>query len=100
MYSLTVRRFERLDDHTVLTFGRGRYALEGGGFAEGRLYWLDDFRDGLIYRALVFMQRPEQDAPTRNARRRTRTPPPDAREALPGNQPAAVACWAGAAFGR
>ena len=56
LYDARVRRFEWLDETTVLTFGQGRYALEGGGYAEGRLYWLDEFLDGLIYRAQVFMQ--------------------------------------------
>jgi hypothetical protein len=56
VYYATIRRFEWLDDRTVLTFGRGRYALEGGGYAESRLYWLDEFEDGLIRRAHVFMR--------------------------------------------
>jgi hypothetical protein len=48
LYDATVRRFEWLDDRTVLAFGHARYALPGGGHAEGRMYWLDEFRDGLV----------------------------------------------------
>jgi hypothetical protein len=56
LYDATVRRFEWLDDQTVLAFGHARYALPGGGHAEGRVYWLDEFRDRLIWRAHVFMR--------------------------------------------
>ena len=56
LYQGTVRRFEWLDDETVLTFGRARYALTGGGHAEGRVFWLDEFRDGLIWRVHVYMR--------------------------------------------
>jgi hypothetical protein len=56
LYDATVRRFEWLDEHTVLAFGHARYALPGGGHAEGRVYWLDEFRDERIWRAHVFMR--------------------------------------------
>ena len=49
IYRAQLERFEWLDDTTVLSFGRARYALEQGGFAEGRVVWLDRFRDGLIW---------------------------------------------------
>ena len=55
LYDATVRKFEWLDARTVLAFGHARYALPGGGHAEGRVYWLDEFRDRLIWRAHVFM---------------------------------------------
>ena len=55
-----VERFEWLDETTVLSFARARYALESGGFAEGRVVWLDQFRDGLIWRVQAFKQ--EADA--------------------------------------
>lgn len=49
-----VVRFEWLDDATSLTFANARYALEGGGFAEGNVYWLDEIRDGQVWRVQVF----------------------------------------------
>jgi hypothetical protein len=49
-----VLRFEWLDDSTSLTFAHARYALEGGGFAEGNVYWLDEIRDGQVWRVQVF----------------------------------------------
>jgi hypothetical protein len=55
-----VERFEWLDDQTSLTFARARYALEQGGYAEGRVVWLDEMRDGLIWRVRNFKQ--EADA--------------------------------------
>jgi hypothetical protein len=56
LYDASVRRFEWLDQRTLLVFGHARYALPGGGHAEGRVYWLDEFRDGRIWRAHVFMR--------------------------------------------
>jgi ketosteroid isomerase-like protein len=49
-----VERFEWLDDQTSLTFARARYALEQGGYAEGRVVWLDEIRDGKIWRVRNF----------------------------------------------
>jgi hypothetical protein len=60
IYRAQVERFEWLDDETVLTSARARYALEQGGFAEGRVFWLDEFRDGKIWRVRNFRQ--EADA--------------------------------------
>jgi hypothetical protein len=59
-YRARVHRFEWLDENTLLTFAFARYALEGGGFAEGNVYWLDELRDGLIARVTVF--RSEEEA--------------------------------------
>jgi hypothetical protein len=60
IYRAQVERFEWLDDQTVLTCARARYALEQGGFAEGRIFWLDEIRDGKIWRVRNFKQ--EADA--------------------------------------
>jgi ketosteroid isomerase-like protein len=49
-----VERFEWLDEQTSLTFARARYALEQGGYAEGRVVWLDEIRDGKIWRVRNF----------------------------------------------
>lgn len=59
IYRGTVERFEWLDEHTALTFARARYALEHGGFAEGRIVWLDEIRDGQIWRVRNFKQEAE-----------------------------------------
>ena len=60
IYRAQLERFEWLDEATVLSFGRARYALEQGGFAEGRVVWLDCFRDGLIWSIQAFKR--EADA--------------------------------------
>jgi hypothetical protein len=60
IYRAQIERFEWLDDETVLTSARARYALEQGGFAEGRIFWLDEIRDGKIWRVRNFRQ--EADA--------------------------------------
>jgi ketosteroid isomerase-like protein len=60
IYRARLERFEWLDETTVLSFGRARYALEQGGFAEGRVVWLDRFRDGLIWSIRAFTR--EADA--------------------------------------
>lgn len=60
IYRAHLERFEWLDDTTVLSFGRARYALEQGGFAEGRVVWLDQVRDGLIWSIQAFTR--EADA--------------------------------------
>jgi hypothetical protein len=49
-----VERFEWLDDDTALTSGVARYPRRGGGYAEGRVFWLDELRDGMIWRIQVF----------------------------------------------
>jgi hypothetical protein len=58
-YRARVHRFEWLDERTLLTFALARYALEGGGFAENNVYWLDEFRGGLIWRVTVFQSEKE-----------------------------------------
>jgi hypothetical protein len=75
IFRARVERFEWLDDRTVLTLARARYALEQGGFADSRVFWIDEFRDGLIWRIRNFRQesearrayeqRDEEDAPRR-----------------------------------
>jgi hypothetical protein len=54
IFRAQVERFEWLDEQTSLTFARGRYALEQGGYAEGRIVWLDEIRDGMIWRVRNF----------------------------------------------
>lgn len=59
IYRGHVERFEWLDEQTVLSFARARYALEQGGFAEGSVVWLDELRDGLIWRVRAFRREDE-----------------------------------------
>ncbi len=59
IFRAEVERFEWLDDHTALSFARARYALEHGGFAEGRVVWLDELRDGMIWRVRYFKHEAE-----------------------------------------
>jgi hypothetical protein len=54
IFRAQVERFEWLDEETSLTFARARYALEQGGYAEGRVVWLDEIRDGMIWRVRNF----------------------------------------------
>jgi ketosteroid isomerase-like protein len=54
VYQARVHAFEWLDDQTVLSFARARYALQGGGHAESNVCWLDQLRDGLIWRVQAF----------------------------------------------
>jgi hypothetical protein len=55
-----VQGFEWLDETTSLTTASARYPLRAGGFGEGRVFWLDELRDGMVWRIRVF--RREQDA--------------------------------------
>jgi hypothetical protein len=50
LYSATVESFEWLDEATVLVCGQARYATEDGGWAVSRVWWLDQFRDDLLWR--------------------------------------------------
>jgi hypothetical protein len=59
VYLAEVRGFEWLDEHTALTSAQARYPLEGGGFAEGTVFWLDELRDGLIWRVQAFRSEAE-----------------------------------------
>jgi hypothetical protein len=59
-YRARVNHFEWLDERRLLTFAFARYALEGGGFAESNVYWLDELHEGLIWRVTVF--RSEEEA--------------------------------------
>ena len=62
IFRASVERFEWLDEQTALTFARARYALEQGGFAEARVVWLDEIRDGLIWHVRNFRQEAEARA--------------------------------------
>jgi hypothetical protein len=54
-----VDRIEWLDAETALTSGYARYPLQGGGFGEGKVFWLDRLRDGMVWRVRVFRSEAE-----------------------------------------
>jgi len=60
IFQAHVEKFEWLDEQTSLTTAHARYPLASGGFGEGRVYWLDELRDGLVWRVRVFSS--EDDA--------------------------------------
>jgi hypothetical protein len=59
LYSATVERTELLDENTVLVFGQARYAVEHGGVAHSAVWWVDRFRDGLLWRADAYLAEAE-----------------------------------------
>ena len=66
-YRAAVRSCEWLDGRTLLVSGWVRHALERGGFSEGAVWWLDEFRDDLLWRVQGFKY--EADARAAFARR-------------------------------
>jgi hypothetical protein len=64
VFEAHVTGLEWLDPNTVLVFGRARFALEGGGFGDNQVVWLDRFRDGMLWRVDVFFD--EQQARRRH----------------------------------
>jgi len=71
-YRAAVRSCEWLDASTLLVSGWVRHALERGGFSEGSVWWLDEFRDGLLWRVQGFKY--EADARVAFARHAPITP--------------------------
>jgi hypothetical protein len=57
----------RLGTDTLLVRGSAVYPLPGRGYAAGRAYWLDQLKDGLVWRARGFTSedaaRAAHDAP-------------------------------------
>jgi ketosteroid isomerase-like protein len=60
LYSGTVETFEWLDETTVLVCGQARYVTQAGGCTVSRVWWVDQFRDNLLWRAHAFTN--ESDA--------------------------------------
>ena len=54
-----VENFEWLDETTSLTSAYARYARQGGGLVDGRVYWLDEMRGAKIWRVEVFRSEAE-----------------------------------------
>ncbi len=61
-YRASVHGFEWLGDRTLLVSGRVRYALDDGGFTEGKVWWVDEFRDGRLLRVHGFKREHEARA--------------------------------------
>ena len=53
IYSAKVEEMEWLDELTLLISANVRYA-EAGGVSTSRIWWLDEFRDGLLHRVQAF----------------------------------------------
>jgi hypothetical protein len=53
IYSAEIERCEALDPTTLLLRGQARYAAERG-LSHSTVYWLDSFRDGLLWRVGAF----------------------------------------------
>jgi hypothetical protein len=68
IYHAEVERCELLDDDVLLVIGQARYALADNGIGVSRVWWLDEFRDGLLWRVEAF--RTEAAARQANAFRR------------------------------
>ncbi len=49
LYSGKVETFEWLDETTVLVCGQARYVTQAGGCAVSRVWWVDEFRDNLLW---------------------------------------------------
>ena len=54
LYSARVEGSDWLDDHTLLVRGQVRYAEEESGLTQSAIWWVDQFRDGLLWRVRAF----------------------------------------------
>ena len=54
IYSARVETAQWLDERTLLLSANARYAVEDGGISTSRIWWLDEFQDGLIRRIQAF----------------------------------------------
>jgi hypothetical protein len=54
LYDATVEGCERLDADTLFVRGQVRYAAEERGVAQTTIWWIDEFRDGLLWRVRAF----------------------------------------------
>jgi hypothetical protein len=60
IYQAEVEQCELLTPDILLVRGQARYALEDSGVGVSRVWWLDEFREGLLWRVEAF--RTEQAA--------------------------------------
>jgi hypothetical protein len=54
IYSAEVERLQWLDKDMLLVSANVRYAIAEGGVSTSRIWWLDEFRDGLLCRVRAF----------------------------------------------
>lgn len=54
LYKPVAEEVQRLDETTVLVRGFGQYPRGRGGHGTGQVWWLDEVRDGLVWRARGF----------------------------------------------
>ncbi|HEY7018524.1 MAG TPA: hypothetical protein VH816_07905 [Gaiellaceae bacterium] len=56
IYSARVERHEWLDETTLLVRGQVRYAVAERGVTQATIWWIDEFRDGLLWRVRAFKE--------------------------------------------
>ena len=59
LYDAKVDSCDWLDDSTLLTRGHARYALPDRGVTHSTVWWLDEFRDELLWRVHAFVEEAE-----------------------------------------
>jgi len=57
LYDARVESFEWLDNETVIVQGKARYALSDHGVTQSTVWWLDEFRDGLLRHVEAFVEK-------------------------------------------
>jgi hypothetical protein len=57
-----IERAEWLADGVLFLSGQARYARQDGGISNSRVWWLDEFRDGVLWRVRAFMTEAEARA--------------------------------------
>jgi len=72
LYGASVEWYEWLDDETLFLRGHVRYAAVGRGVAQATIWWIDEFRDGLLWRVQAF----RSEAAAREAYSRLRAAEP------------------------
>ena len=68
IYSAWIDRTQWLDDDTLLLSGNARYAPDETSLSVSRVWWVDQFRDGCLWRVHAFLK--EDDARRAHASRR------------------------------
>lgn len=58
VYSATVERCEGVGPDTLLLCGRARYATDRG-VGDSAVFWIDEFRDGLLWRVRAYWSESE-----------------------------------------
>ena len=69
IYSAEVKSCEWLDEDTLLLRGNARYSVGDRGLSHSTIWWLDKFREGLLFQVRAFQTEPE-------ARTAHQAPPP------------------------